>query len=102
MLEELKERIENEVWDIRRDILEEYSNDGCIEAMYLLGESYYYIGDVEQAKSYFEDAASQGYGQAKVKLGIIYETGVPFGVKEDLEKALELLETAYEEVVSRD
>lgn len=37
MLEELKERIENGVWDIRRDILEEYSNDGCIEAMYLLG-----------------------------------------------------------------
>lgn len=90
MLEELKERIENEVWDIRRDILEEYSNDGCIEAMYLLGESYYYIGDFEQAKSYFEDAASQGYGQAKVKLGIIYETGVPFGVKEDFEKAWKL------------
>ena len=58
--------------------------------MYLLGESQYYIGDVEQAKSYFEDAASQGYGQAKVKLGIIYETGVPFGVKEDFEKAWKL------------
>ena len=37
-----------------------------------------------------------------MKLGIIYETGVPFGVKEDLEKALELLATAYEEAVSRD
>lgn len=74
----------------------------------------------------------QGYGQAKVKLGIIYETGVPFGVEEDFEKAWklyldaaalkmladcyrygkgvveniekewELLETAYEEAINHD
>merc|ERR1712070_1311815 len=72
-------------------ILTEESNQGCVPAISLLGDCYYYGEGVDEdeakAAELYTRAAKQGAAEAQFNLGICYTNGE--GVQEDLLKALE-------------
>ena len=80
-------------------LLERSSDVGNIRAKALLG-SIYLAGlgkisaDAERAVGYLEDAAEKGDASAQYNLATCYENGI--GVKEDLDKAVELLKLSAE------
>lgn len=97
LLKEMQECIEETIYEVKGEILAEYAEQNCIDAIYELGELHFEMGDFGRAEECFEEAALKGHAKAKYKLGILYETGEPFEMTEDFEKAWSLYKEAADE-----
>lgn len=80
-IDELLEKMEEEVDEVRENslyeketILEEYAAMGIAEAIYQLAELEWYELDARRGAELYEQAAEMGYPKALWKMGIVNET----------------------------
>lgn len=83
--EQLIQKMEEELEDIKAETYYEYAKQGCAEAMFLLGTSYYTFDNIEPVE-WLQRAIDQGHAKAWYALGCQYSIPKFAGGLEDDEK----------------
>ena len=82
---QLIQKMEEELEDIKAETYYEYAKQGCAEAMFLLGTSYYTFDNIEPVE-WLQRAIDQGHAKAWYALGCQYSIPKFAGGLEDDEK----------------
>jgi len=85
--EQLIQEMEEKLEDIKAETYYEYAKQGCVEAMYLLGTSYYTFDNIEPVE-WLQRAIDQGHAKAWYALGCQYSIPKFAGGLEDDEKEI--------------
>ena len=85
--EQLIQKMEEELEDIKAETYYEYAKQGCVEAMFLLGTSDYTFDNIEPVE-WLQRAIDQGHAKAWYALGCQYSIPKFAGGLEDDEKEI--------------
>ncbi len=74
-IQEMKDQMECQIFDIKEEFLLEEANSGNVDAMLLLGMHHHYsdFGDYEKAYEWYLKAANAGCADAYFYIGVFYE-----------------------------